>query len=223
MQKLSKIFLILGIVAAILIAGGLIGWLAGGSASKNKPIPDAASAVEFHSTDNASPGGHAADSMATTEPVKIVEGAGLHAAALPPGILTNWEDKLEEIIGSDTMDDTNKVQQLFALFPHVPADSKAEVAQHLSNLVSDEGYSQLGALLKDSTLSDDTLDVLMQDILNRPNSLKLPELLEVAQTPNHPKADEAKDILSLFLDEDYGNDWSKWHDKMLAWLKDNPD
>jgi hypothetical protein len=97
------------------------------------------------------------------------------------------------------------------------------VVQHLSNLVSDEGYAPLGELLKDATLGEDPLDVLMADVLNRPNSLKLPQLLEVAQTANHPKAEEAKDILSLFLDEDYENDWPKWKEKMTDWLKENPD
>jgi hypothetical protein len=44
-----------------------------------------------------------------------------------------------------------------------------------------------------------------------------------AKSPDHPKADEAKDILALFLDEDFGTDWGKWQEKMTVWLKDNPD
>ena len=169
---------------------------------------------------NASPPG-----IPGTEPVKsatTTDGETVPQTSLAAGILTNWEEKLEEIIGADT-DETNKVVQLFALFPHVPAESRSEVAQHLSNLVNDDSYAPLGELLRDPKLGDDALDVLMADVLNRPNSLKLPELLEVAQTPDHPKADEAKDILSLFLDEDFGADWSKWQEKMRAWLKDNPD
>ena len=137
-------------------------------------------------------------------------------------LLTNWEEKVDEILGAET-DDTNKVNQLFAIFPGVPDDAKSEVAQHLSNLTSDAQYALLGDLLKDAKLPDSALDVLMSDALNRANSVKLPALLEVAQTPGHPKADEAKDILALFLDEDFGTDWTKWQEKMAAWLKDNPD
>jgi hypothetical protein len=136
--------------------------------------------------------------------------------------VTNWEERLEEIVGAET-DDTNKVNQLFDLFPRSPEDAKPEIVQHLSNLVSDEDYLRLGELLKDPTLPDSALDILMSDALNRPNGVKLPEMLDVAKTPNHPKAEEAKDILALFLDEDYGQDWPKWHEKMTAWLKDNPD
>jgi hypothetical protein len=63
----------------------------------------------------------------------------------------------------------------------------------------------------------------MADALNRPNSLKLPALLEVARTPQHPKAGDAKEVLGFFLETDYGDDWPKWQDKVQAWLKDNPD
>jgi len=56
--------------------------------------------------------------------------------------------------------------------------------------------------------------------LNRPNSVKLPQLLQVTQNPDHPKADEAKDLIELYLDED---DPAKWPDKMQQWLKENPD
>ena len=67
------------------------------------------------------------------------------------------------------------------------------------------------------------LDFLLDDVLNRPNSLKLPALLAVARNAQHPKAAEAKDFLQLFLEEDYGSDWDKWQARMEQWLKDNPD
>lgn len=225
MQKFSKIFLVFGIIVGVLILGGLIGLLAGRNGLKSRPaVPLTQPTVAAQASPPAPP------HPGTTKPVAVVPDTNPETnpgETTPPveaisGILTNWEEKVDEILGADT-DDTNKVQRLFALFPHVPAESKSEVAQHLSNLVSDDDYARLGELLKDAALAEDALDVLMADALNRPNSLKLPQLLEVAQTPSHPKADEAKDILSLFLDEDFGTDWPKWKEKMTDWLKDNPD
>ncbi len=222
MQKIPKIFLVLGIMAVVLIIGALIGILAGGHAAKTRhePTPPTATA-DTHATAtipapprSVQPAPNTKPETAATELIPATEGA--------TGIVTNWEEKVDEILGAET-DETNKVQRLFALFPHVPDDGKAEVAQHLSNLTADAAYASLAELLKNPALPDDTLDTLLADALNRPNSLKLPALLDVAQTPNHPKADEAKDILALFLDEDYDTDWAKWHEKMAAWLKDNPD
>ena len=134
-------------------------------------------------------------------------------------LAANWEDKLDDILGSDD-DDTNKVKQLYEMFPRLGEEGQVEVAQHLSNLVPDENYTQLGQLLQKAKLPESVLDVLMSDVLNRPNSVKLPALLQVAQNADHPKAEEAKDLLELYLDED---DPAKWPQRMQEWLKENPD
>jgi len=138
------------------------------------------------------------------------------------GLITNWEDKLEEILTADG-EDSDKAKQLLAMFPHLPEEGQVEVAQHLSNLTADKDYAPLGSYLTNSSTSEEVKDVLMADLLNRPNSLKLPLLLDVARDPTSPKASEAKDILELFLEEDYGTDWPTWQSKMQQWLADNPD
>lgn len=135
---------------------------------------------------------------------------------------TNWEDKIDAIIGSDDPD-TNKVKQLYALFPTLPPDGQEEVAQHLSNLVEDDNYGPLGDMLKNDKLPEGVLDELLADVLNRPNSIKLPELLSVASDANNAKSSEAKDLLELYLGEDYGSDWNNWSQHMTNWLQQNPD
>jgi hypothetical protein len=222
MQKFSKVFVAVAIVAGIIVIGGLIGWLGGkGSGPKAGTAPEISAASDPRSA-TPRPADNSQAGHPEIEPRSPPGFTGASPAGPTPNVLTNWEEKVDEILGAET-DDTNKVKQLFALFPRVPEEAKAEVAQHLSNLTSDQDYAPLGELLKDPKLPDAALDVLMADALNRPNSVKLPELLDVTRTPDHPKADEAKDILALFLDEDFGTDWSKWQDKMTAWLKDNPD
>jgi hypothetical protein len=74
-----------------------------------------------------------------------------------------------------------------------------------------------------AAIAEPVLDVLMTDVLNRPNQLKLPALLDVARIPNHPKAEEARDILEVFVDENYGQDWNAWSAAVDKWLKENPD
>lgn len=134
-------------------------------------------------------------------------------------LFVDWEDKLDDILASEE-DDTNKVSQLFAIFQRLPEDGQEEVAQHLSNLVANENYAPLGQLLQNAKLPESVLDVLMGDALNRPNSVKLPLLLDIARNSDHPKADEAKDLIGLYLDED---DPAKWPQKLQEWLKENPD
>jgi hypothetical protein len=133
-----------------------------------------------------------------------------------------WEEKIDDIVGSDDPD-TNKIAQLYALFPKLPPDGQEEAAQHLSNLVDDEDYAPLGEMLKNDKLPEGVLDELLADVLNRPNNLKLPLLLAVAADANHAKHDEAKDLLELYLGEDYGSDWNSWHQHMTNWLQQNPE
>jgi hypothetical protein len=159
----------------------------------------------------------------TNEPSPVVQTSNLALTATNTAITeTNWEEKIDDIVGSDEPD-TNKVKQLFALFPKLPEDGQEEAAQHLSNLVDDDAYAQLGDLLKNDKLPEGVLDELLADVLNRPNNLKLPLLLDVASDANHAKHDEAKDLLELYLGEDYGTDWNTWGQHMTNWMQQNPD
>jgi len=137
-------------------------------------------------------------------------------------LIPDWEEKVDAILTSDDPD-PEKAKKMLAMFPLLTGDAQEELAHHLSNLTPDEDYVAFGSNLTNSTLSEDVLDVLLEDVLNRPNTIKLPMLLEVARDPTNPKSAEAKDVLELFLEEDYGADWAKWESKTKEWLKDNPD
>jgi hypothetical protein len=137
-------------------------------------------------------------------------------------VVTNWEDKLDEILSSEK-EDNEKARQMAEIFPSLPQEGQVEAAQHLSNLVPDEEYASVEQYLTNSAYSEDVLDVFMSDVLNRPNSIKLPALLAVARDSQNPKSGEAKDLLELFLEEDHGTDWNAWQNQIDRWLKDNPD
>jgi len=44
--------------------------------------------------------------------------------------------------------------------------------------------------------------------------------LQVARTAGHPKAGEAREILEVFLGEDYGEEWETWQGKLDEFLKE---
>jgi hypothetical protein len=145
-------------------------------------------------------------------------------SAPPPTntFMTNWEEKLDAILTSDKPD-PDKAKDMILMFPQLSPEAQEEIAHHISNLTPDENYAPLASFLTNSALPEAVLDVFTEDVLNRPNSIKLPLLLDIARDQNHPKAGEAKDILELFLEDDYGTDWTKWQARLDQWLKDNPD
>jgi hypothetical protein len=136
--------------------------------------------------------------------------------------MADWEDRIDEILGADT-EVSDKAKKLLELFPKFPETGQVEAVQHLSNLLDDENYPAMGHYLTNMNMPASVLEALMDDALNRPNSMKLPLFLEVARNPNHPRASEAKDDLEFYLDEDYGTNWKLWEQKLQEWLKENPD
>jgi len=225
----SKIVAIVLVVAAIVVIGAGIAYLAarGPAHAPSGPVAvgDNASNPPTSSTPVHVP--TSPQNPATEVPPTVATSSN---QVVQPGILvpakngsdTNWEEEIDDIVGSDEPD-TNKVHQLFALFPKLPPDGQEEAAQHLSNLVDDEDYAPLGEMLKNDKLPEGVLDELLADVLNRPNNLKLPALLQVASDANHAKHDEAKDLLELYLGEDYGTDWNSWGQHMTNWMQQNPD
>jgi len=224
MSKFLSAMKVAGVIAVVVVVGIVLGWLAG-----RNPRADA--------SNPAASAGHSASpdpSLALTTRLQtnsgphrftrhLSGGGGSANSAVPnPNLITNWDDRVDEILTAEGPEN-EKAKKMLEMFPNLPEEGQVEVAQHLSNLVADEDYASLARLLTDPSVPESVLDILFGDVLNRPNSLKLPALLDVARDPENPKASEARDILELFLEEDYGADWNIWQVKMEQWLKDNPD
>jgi hypothetical protein len=232
MSKFWTAVKVLGLLAAVILIGVLLGHLGTGGSKAPKPPPGAAPVA-------GDTGATAPTTSAGTIPSVAVPPKGSSdprprppranaaapaspAAALPANVITNWEDKVDEILDLNVKE-ADKVKEMIAIFPRLPEDGQIEVAQHISNLAEDEDYAPVGAMLTNASLPEEVLDVLFSDALNRPNSIKLPLMLEVSRNEQNPKSGEARDILELFLEEDYGTDWGKWQAKLQEWLKENPD
>lgn len=145
-----------------------------------------------------------------------------HTSAVETNLITGWEEKIDDVLRSDA--ETAAIgRTLLEWLPRLPAAGQVEAAQHIVNLLEDADYAPLAKVAADPATPEEVLDILLADLLNRPNALKLPALLSVARQTNHAKAGEAKDLLELYLEEDFGTDWAQWEARMQEWLKANPD
>lgn len=225
MGAIRKILVIAGIALGIIVAGVVIGMLATGGreVTFTKSTSNATGTTASTVAPPSAP-------LAPVAPVRPQEAAPVALPSAEPVVLastnavaiTNWSEQLDEILGAEKPE-TEKANQLLQMFPRLPKDGQEEVAQHLTNLVDDQDYAALGRYLTNSTLSEDVLDILFSDLFNRPNPLKLPLLVDLASDAKHPKASEAKDLLELYLEEDYGTDWARWRAEAEKWIKDNPE
>jgi hypothetical protein len=228
MRNSSKILVVIAVIAAIAIVASVMRLGKGGGNPTVVPQPNDERTVQVpQPVEGTSTIKHIVQVSRTGQPSQTpVISRATNENPMPPkvasGVMADWDQKVSDILGAEG-DEKDKAKQLVDIFPHLPPEGQEEVAHHLSNLVADEDYSPLSNFVTNSALPEAVLDVFVEDVFNRPNAIKLPVLLDIAQDPQHPRAGEAKDVLELFLEEDFGNDWTKWHTKMDKWLKDNPD
>jgi len=232
-------------VVGILVAGKFAGWF-GGRTQSEAAVGKTASDFEPAqpqstpvAASHPSPGVRSPTPASAGAPGAMAGAAapGVLSPSTPPGVPTpgavaavpgatgemaDWNDKLDNILGSNEAE-ARKAEQLLAMWPTLPEDGQVETMEHISNLLPDEKFSLIAQTLTNVATSEAVMDIIMSDALNRPNALKLPSLLEVAKVPGHPKAEEALEILEVFVDHNYGTDWAQWDKAVKDWLKENPD
>jgi hypothetical protein len=220
------------IIGIIIAAGVIIGasiWL--GRQNQTKPLdpglpdivtPQPDSPMPSNPVVSARPTNNLLVGASSPSPTQSIVAPVSPTPAPGANLITDWNEKIDEALKSGG-EDPEVAKSLLKLFPRFPPEGQEEAVQHISNLLPDEEYAELGKLMEDATLPEDVLDQLSMDLLNRPNNIMLPELVKVARNPQHPKAGEAKDFLELYLEEDYGADWNLWQAKVAEWLKENPE
>jgi hypothetical protein len=222
-----KILLAVGVLATVVAVGF---WLARHFVEPSVPMTDAAPEVDIaakpprsSSTPGDTPASPPAGSRKSYRPAELATGPDpIQSAVGTPPLLAEWENRIDDILRLESEPSTAG-KRLMELLPQLPADGRVEALEHAANLIGDEDYAPLGRLLSDPKTSEEELEILMRDVLNRSNELKLPLLLQVARTSGHLKATESREILEVFLGEDYGDDWTTWQAKVTEFIKENPE
>lgn len=122
----------------------------------------------------------------------------------------NWEDRLDEVLKHEKLNTDQQANLIADMIPKVSAQAQTELAQHLVNLASDDDYKKVANLLRSEKTSGSASSVILNDLFNRQDELKLPLILEVAKNENLPTKLEALEMLQQLTQEDFGTDWDKW-------------
>ncbi len=205
--------LIIFALAAVLVAGAVYFFL------QSEPKPEAPPS-SLTSVATPPPMETPPPTPATPPPVAVATPpvAPILPAPRTPPPVPEWDAKIDQILTSNA-GETETAQMLINLMPTLPPDGQAEAAQHISNLITDKDYNRVLPLLRNPNLPEEVQDVLVTDLMNRDNTVKLPALLDVAKIPNHPYHEEALTDLQIFLETDNGTDWGKWNASVQEFLK----
>lgn len=101
------------------------------------------------------------------------------------------------------------VDAFVAQFRQVPEDRKDECIHRALNLIPDENIMLLAGVLMDRTQSDEIVDAVFSDILNRDEDVKLPVMRQVIKDPKHPCWEDAAWIVDVTQDAEPGGDEPK--------------
>lgn len=205
----------------LLVAGGVIWW-----ASQQGALPTPPSAAG-NSTNSAGKAGSVGKTHGTNDSTGDVannestdDQANMKDEDTEKPPTPTWEDHLDEILLGDD-DENGKTDKILGLMQYAPAEAQEELSQHLVNMAQDTHYDGVSNLLMNVNTSTNVGEVLLNDLLNRDNKLKLTMLLKVFETPDHPMKENAHDMLQLFVQDDFGTDNKKWEEAVAEWLKDN--
>ena len=220
-MRTSKVLTVLGIVAAAVAIAFFIGWYA--SREKSTGQPPGVTVGHGKAMNKAGDTTVTAPDV-VIEPVTNEPAPGETAQTKTNLTADDWDEKFEEVFDS-SMDTDKMAEKMLEIYPHLAPDKQKDAIEHILNLVPDEGFAPVGKILLNPKTPAEISDDIMNDMGNRPGVIRMPLILEVAKTPDHPKAAEAKELLELYIEpeEDLGNDWDKWEKAMKKYLEENPD
>ncbi len=223
MRRIPSWGIILGIVIVAIAFGGGLGWWV--SRDNVVDAPKAPVVVQQENHETEIPQVAVAN---TQEPKKGTVANPQETEAQDPATpeepktaaASQWQDVLDEVLTSEG-EPEQKADRLLRMMPLLGQEAQVEVSQHLVNFVNDDRYLPIAQMLTNSTTAEAVDTVLMTDLLNRNDGIKLPLLLSMARNESHPKHGEAKELLELYLQENHGDDWNQWESSVTNYLAQN--
>jgi len=142
------------------------------------------------------------------------------SAVVLTAVSTNWNDQLAAILESEA-EDSQKADQFLALLPSLPVEGQVAVIEHVVHLVPDDAYQKLQPLIVSHHTAPALYNLLMADLNNRSNGLKLPTMLTLAKSQGHVLQSDSLELLKAYTEKDHGNNWAEWEVSVSNWLTEN--
>jgi hypothetical protein len=156
----------------------------------------------------------AAPTAASTTPTPLigiaaVQNPGPPSLSSAPALLP-WESQVMQVLNTPS-GPSGKARQLFALLRTLPPEALTTTTERAVEWVQNSDYqSTAGPVIVDPHTHGAVLSVLFSDLMDRPDQVSLPTLLDIARTPDHPFAPFARDNLAQALGQDFQSNWGQW-------------
>ncbi len=113
-----------------------------------------------------------------------------------------WETLTDEVVSKESqVPIKDRAKRVKEGLKNVPESERAVALQSMLNLVEDEEFAILDDILFDLAEPKETVEAIFDDMLNRPEALKLGYLVKIAQMRDHPMFADAMHILTVTTPE----------------------
>ena len=108
-----------------------------------------------------------------------------------------WESMIDQVIGQKDVPVAEQAKRVKEAFDKLDKEDQMDGVHRSLNLLPDEQFPALYAILYDKTESPEVLDAIFSDALNRPEELKNPLMKELVKDKTHPCFFESARILDV--------------------------
>ena len=139
--------------------------------------------------------------------------------ASAPAPVVAWEDRLDQLLTAET-DNATTVRGLVSSMRQLPPEAQEQYAAHAVNLCADGQFGLLGEIYLNAQTPQAVTETIFSDLLNRPDTIKLPLLARTLRNAAHPMAGRAEEILRTYIALEPGTiPPNGWEQAVDAYLK----
>ncbi|MCX6986187.1 MAG: hypothetical protein NT118_15775 [Lentisphaerae bacterium] len=108
-----------------------------------------------------------------------------------------WEKQIDDVIARTNVPLEDHAKRVKEVFDKLDREDQVDGIHHGLNLLPDERFPTLYAILYDKSEDPEVLDAIFSDALNRPEEIKLPLMKALRKDREHPMFFESARILDV--------------------------
>lgn len=108
-----------------------------------------------------------------------------------------WESAVNQLLEQEDMPTFQQARHVKEVFDKLDKEDRLDCIAHALNLLPDEQFPALCAILYDKKEDPDVLDAIFSDALNRPEEIKTRLMTELRKDREHPMYVESARILEI--------------------------
>ena len=133
-----------------------------------------------------------------------------------------WEEKIDFVLSSDSISAEKATRTLLGitLDPKAPLPIRNDALEHALNLVEDEDFQTIQNIMgtADKELPELLVQTILDDTLNRNDTIQLTTALKVIPGKHTAIIEEAIELLEFHLEIELGTNVKKWTQVVDAYI-----